>query len=58
MKKLLLVLLITLLPSIAWSKCVEAPDMGVNFHRCENDEAVCYGLTAHGLTASISCFKK
>lgn len=61
MKKLILILAITLSSTPALAKCVEAPDMRefgkgedrVVTYRCENKEAVCYLWGP-----SISCFPK
>lgn len=63
MKKIILILSLTLLPANAFAKCVEDPDMKeviidedgdrIAIHRCENKEAVCYRWGP-----SISCFRK
>jgi hypothetical protein len=57
MKKIILVLV--LLPTLAWSRCVESPSMGKNFFRCDNAEAICYfHIEGRAGEAPISCFRK
>lgn len=66
MKTLILILSLTFLSTNAFAQCKMSPEMGKNFIRCENEEAVCYSHIEHGLggiganltEAPISCFKK
>lgn len=58
-KKIIFAAIIALLiPTQSKAACAEAPDMGANFYRCENKEAVCYFFSEGQPTAfQISCFR-
>ncbi len=60
MKKIILIIALVLLPVNSFAKCVDAPKMGRNFTRCEDDTAICYGFYGEDAFASpqISCFAK
>ena len=60
MKKLILILALALLPATSFAKCVDAPKMGANFTRCEDETTICYGFYVEDSLTSpqISCFKK
>jgi len=57
---LILAITLALLPANALAECEKAKDMGASFYRCENKEAICYGLFIEDSLTSpqISCFKK
>ncbi|MBP7710760.1 MAG: hypothetical protein KA100_06815 [Rickettsiales bacterium] len=60
MKKTILILALALLPVNSFAKCVDAPKMGKNFTRCEDDTAICYGFFVEDslMSPQISCFQK
>lgn len=51
---------LSLMPINSFAKCEDAPKMGANFTRCEDDTTICYGFYAEDTLTSpqISCFKK
>lgn len=60
MKKLILILTLSILSTNAFAQCKEAHDLGADsgFARCENKEAVCYLKALGGGQFAMSCFKK
>ena len=60
MKKIILIFAISLFSANSFAKCVDAPKMGKNFSRCEDDTAICYGFFVEDAFNSpqISCFQK
>ena len=58
MKKTILILSMILSPTILHAACAKAPDMGNNFYRCENSEAICYFFSeGQPSPFQISCFR-
>lgn len=60
MKKIILIFAISLLSATSFAKCVDAPKMGANFTRCEDETSICYGFYVEDTLTSpqISCFPK
>lgn len=60
MKKTILIFALALSSANSFAKCVDAPKMGANFTRCEDDTTICYGFFAEDTLTSpqISCFPK
>jgi len=58
MRKIIFVLFFILFSSASFAACKKNPEMGANFYRCENKEAVCY-FFSEGQPApfQISCFR-
>ena len=57
--KTILILGFLLNSKLALADCALAPDMGKNFLRCDNREAICYiHIEGRAGEAPISCFRK